>query len=132
MHDDPVRDPLDDLIDQTARSMTEGVPSARVRGAVNARLSGRGRGASRWFPAPAWQGALAAAAIVAGVALFAPEMGRNSVTQGGREAPVLSVPLPMPTPATPSQSRGPATETRALAEGEREGTRDAPRPAAAP
>ena len=117
MHDDPARDPLDDLIDQTARSMTAGAPSAGLRDAVRSRVTGRNRRAARWFSVPAWQGALAAAVMVVVAALLGPTMWRDGVSRDAREpVPSAQPTTPPPTPAAPAVSGEPAASV-ASAEG---------------
>ena len=58
-----MRDDLDDLIDETARALTEGTPSSSIRERVAARV-GQPR---PWWPSYAWRLAAVAAVVVLAV-----------------------------------------------------------------
>src|SRR5688500_19651112 len=64
MHDSGSHDHLEDVIDDVARSMTEGLPTRSIRNAVRTRVEQRPRG-RRWALGVAtWRVSLAAAAVV--------------------------------------------------------------------
>ena len=67
MHDEP-RDPLDALIDDTARSMTDGRPPVTLRAAVRERLDQPGRAG---WSVPVWQAGVAAGSLAVVVLLIA-------------------------------------------------------------
>jgi hypothetical protein len=66
MHDEP-RDPLDALIDDTARSMTDGRPPVTLRAAVRERLEPPGRAG---WSVPVWQAGVAAGSLAVVVLLI--------------------------------------------------------------
>jgi hypothetical protein len=83
MRDDRSRDHVDTLIDDVARSMTEGAPPVSLRAAVRARVEER----QQWT-AGAWRvGAAAAAAVfalVVGLAMFGTPGDDTSTRPGTR------------------------------------------------
>ena len=101
------RDPLDALIDATARELTTGEPSPALRERVGARIS-RPRA---WWQVPAWQPtvALAAATVVAAV-VFWP--GKEAIAPSPVPA---SAPLVAELPLVPEMMPAPKPEAPAVA-----------------
>jgi hypothetical protein len=101
MRDDGTGDPLDALIDDTARSLTAAAPPASLRARVRARIE---RPRPGWR-VPVWQVSAAAAAVAVLIAVWTvsgPSPGPGSARP---EAPVVAVAPPGASPPAVSPPR---------------------------